>query len=108
MNETLVAFNLPSNITIDKLGAQSVSIRIIGHEKTNFTVVLTCMADRTKLLPLIIFKLKNIPRGNFPSEVIVRANQTEWMKEDEMLYWIENVWIKRARLFNPQSLLTIF
>ncbi|PKC01192.1 hypothetical protein RhiirA5_427116 [Rhizophagus irregularis] len=31
-----------------------------------FIVVLTCMADGTKLLPLIIFKLKNIPRGNFP------------------------------------------
>ncbi|CAI2162853.1 3960_t:CDS:2 [Funneliformis geosporum] len=24
-----------------------------------------------------------------------------------MLYWIENVWIKRARLSNPQSLLVL-
>lgn len=66
------------------------------------------MADGTKLLPLIIFKLKNIPRGNFPSEVIVRANPKGWMNENEMLYWIENVWVKRAAtLSNPQSLLVL-
>jgi len=33
------------------------------------------MADGTKLPPLIIFKLKNIP-----PEVIIRANQTGWMR----------------------------
>jgi len=71
MDETPVSFDLPSNTTIDELGARSVSIRTTGHEKTNFTVVLTCMADGTKLLPLIIFKLKNIPKGNFPPEVII-------------------------------------
>ena len=107
MDETPVAFNLPSNTTIDELEARSVSIRTTGHEKTNFTVVLTCMADGTKLPPLIIFKFKNIPRGNFPPEVIVRANKTGWMKEDEMLYWIENVWTRHARLSNPQSLLVL-
>ena len=63
------------------------------------------MADGTKLLPTVIFKLKNVPRGNFPSGVIVRANATGWMNETEMLYWIENVWIKRAPFSNPQSLL---
>jgi hypothetical protein len=31
----------------------------------------------------------------------VRANPTGWMNEDEMFYWIENDWIKRARLSNP-------
>ncbi|GBC01950.1 hypothetical protein RclHR1_00440016 [Rhizophagus clarus] len=68
--------SFPSNITIDELGARSVSIHTIGHEKANFTVVLTCMVDRTKLYPLIIFKLKNVPR----------ANQKRWMNENEMLY----------------------
>ncbi|GBB89003.1 hypothetical protein RclHR1_15640001 [Rhizophagus clarus] len=60
MNEIPVSFDLPSNTTIDELDARSVSIRTTGHEKANFTVVLTCMADGTKLLPLIIFKLKNV------------------------------------------------
>ena len=107
MDETPVSFDLPSNTTIDELGARSVSIHTTGHEKTNFTVVLTCMADGTKLPPIIIFKLKNIPRGNFPPEVIIRANQTGWMKENEMLNWIENVWAKRERFSNPQSLLVL-
>ena len=91
MDETLVSFDLPSNTTIDELGTRTVSIRTTGHERTNFTVVLTCMADGTKLPPLIIFKLKKIPKGNFSSGVIVRANPTGWMNENEMLYWIENV-----------------
>ena len=108
MDETPMTFDLPSNITIDETGARSISIRTTGHEKTNFTVVLTCMADGTKLPPIVIFKLKNIPRGSFPPGVIVRANPTGWMNESEMLYWIENVWVKRASsLNNPQSLLVL-
>ncbi len=107
MDETPVTFDLPSNTTIDEVGAKTISIRTTGHEKTNFTVVLACMADRTKLPPLIIFKLKKVPKGKFPSDVIVRANPTGWMNENEMLYWIENVWVKHARLSNPQSLLVL-
>src|SRR5688572_11207624 len=107
MDETPITFDLPNNISINDLGARTVSIRTTGHEKTNFTVVLTCMADGTKLPPIVIFKLKKIPKGNFPPGVIVRANPTGWMNENEMLYWIENVWVKRARLSNPQSLLVL-
>ena len=33
MDETPVTFDLPSNITIDKTGARSISIRTTGHEK---------------------------------------------------------------------------
>ena len=29
------------------------------------------------------------------------------MNENEMLYWIENIWVKRARLSNPNSLLVL-
>ncbi|GBB95339.1 hypothetical protein RclHR1_25100001 [Rhizophagus clarus] len=84
MDETLVFFDLLSNTTIDELGARS-----------------------NKLPSLIIFKLKNVPRGNFPPEVIIRVNQKGWMNENEMLYWIENIWTKRERISNPQSLLVL-
>jgi hypothetical protein len=107
MDETPMSFDLPNNTTIDERGARSISIRTTGHEKTNFTVVLTCMADGTKLPPIIIFKLKKVPKGSFPPGVIIRANQTGWMNENEMLFWIKNVWVKRARLSNPQSLLVL-
>ena len=69
-----MTFNLSSSTIIDELETLSISIRIIGHKKTNFTVVLTYMADKIKLSSLVIFKLKNILRCNFPLEVIVRAN----------------------------------
>ncbi len=108
MDETPMTFDLPSNTTVDEMGIRTVSIRTTGHKKTNFTVVLTCMADSTKLPPVVIFKLKNVPWGNFPPEIIVRANPTGWMNENEMLYWIENVWSRCAgRLSNPQSLLVL-
>ena len=71
MDETLMTFDLPSNTTIDETETRSVSIHTTGHEKTNFTVVLTCMADGTKLSPLVIFKLKKILQGSFSQEVIV-------------------------------------
>ena len=95
MDETPMTFDLPYNTTIDEVGTRSVSIHITGHERTSFTVVLTCMADGSKLPPLVIFKLKKVPKGNFPPEVIVRANPTGWMNESEMLFWIENFLVNR-------------
>ncbi|GBC16038.2 pogo transposable element with KRAB domain [Rhizophagus irregularis DAOM 181602=DAOM 197198] len=61
MDETLMAFNLP--------------------------IVLTCMADGTKLPSVIIFKFKKIPREEFPDGVIIRTNPKGWMNENEMLWW---------------------
>jgi len=74
MDETSIIFDLLSNTIIDELGICSISICTIEYEKTNFTVVLTYMADKIKLPSLVIFKLKNISRCNFLSEVIIRAN----------------------------------
>ncbi len=65
------------------------------------------MADGTKLLLLVIFKLKNILRCNFSSGVIIRANPIRWINENEMLYQIENVWVKHATFSNSQSLLIL-
>jgi hypothetical protein len=42
------------------------------------------MADGTKLPPVIIFKLVNVPWEEFPDGVIVRANSKGWMNENEM------------------------
>jgi len=42
------------------------------------------MADGTKLPPVIIFKLVNVPREEFPDEIIVHANSQGWMNENEM------------------------
>ena len=91
-----MAFNLPSNTTIEQSGTKTVSILSTGHECSNFTVVLACMADGTKLPPVIIFKLKNVPRKVFPDGVIICTNPKGWMNESEMTWWIENIWTRRA------------
>ena len=62
---------------------QTVSILSTGHERSNFTIVLACLADGTKLPPVIIFKLVNVPQEEFPNEVIIRANAKGWINENE-------------------------
>ena len=80
---------MPNSTTIEQRNTKTVSILSTGHERSNFTVVLGCLADGTKLPPVIIFKLVNVPRKKFPDGVIIRANAKGWMNEDEMSWWIE-------------------
>ena len=91
MDETPLAFDMPSNYTLEETGAQTVGIRTTGYEKSNFTVVLSCLADGTKLPPMILFKLVNVPRQVFPLGIVVRANPSGYMNGDEMIFWIENI-----------------
>ena len=64
------------------------------------------MADRTKLEPVIIFKLKNISREVFPDGIKIQVNEKGWVNEEEILWLIENVWCNRAGINNnPRSLL---
>ena len=80
-----MAFNLSNNTTIEQSSTKTISILTTEHKRSNFTVVLTCMADGTKLLPVIIFKLKNVPKEVFSDSVIIRANSKSWMNESEMI-----------------------
>jgi transposase-like protein len=108
MDETPMAFNLPSQTTIEERGKRTVSILTTGHERTHFTVTLACLADGTKLPPLIIFKLVKVPREQFPDGIYVHANPTGWMDEKEMIWWVENVWCRKANLgSNLRSLLIL-
>ena len=83
MDETPLAFDVPSNYTIKETGAHTVGIHTTGYEKSNFTVVLSCLADRTKLPPMVIFKLVNVPRQIFPSGIVIRTNPQGYMNSDE-------------------------
>ena len=72
MDETPLAFNLPSNTTVEQRGTKTISTLSTGHERANFTVILVCIADGIKLLLVIIFKLV---RGEFPDGIIIHANK---------------------------------
>ncbi|GES83272.1 pogo transposable element with KRAB domain [Rhizophagus clarus] len=85
MDETPVVFDLPYSTTLDLHGTSTVNIRTTGHEKTNFIVILACMAVGSKLPPVCIFKLKKTPRELFPQGVYIRVNEKGWCNEEEML-----------------------
>ena len=84
MDEMPVSFNLPNNITVEQCSTKTVSILSTGYEHSSFTVVLSCMANGTKLPPVIIFKLVNVPREEFSDGIIVRANPKGWMNENKI------------------------
>ncbi|GBB85641.1 hypothetical protein RclHR1_12120005 [Rhizophagus clarus] len=103
MDETPVVFDLPYSTTLDLHGTSTVNIRTTGHEKTNFIVILACMAVGSKLPPVCIFKLKKTPRELFPQGVYIRVNEKGWCNEEEMLWWIENMRTQRNKLVNTKK-----
>ena len=96
MDETPIMFDLLGNRTVNQIGAKTVMVRTMGHEKTNFTVVLSCMANGVKLKPVVIFKRKTLPKGaKFPSGVIVQAHPKGWMNNNRTKDWLLWVWNTR-------------
>ncbi|GES92590.1 pogo transposable element with KRAB domain [Rhizophagus clarus] len=81
MDETPMSFNLSNNTTVEQRGTRTILILSTRHERFNFTVVLACTADGTKLPPVIIFKLVNVLYEEFFDGVIIRANKDGWMNE---------------------------
>ena len=59
MDETPVWFDMPAARTVESRGAKTVLLKTTGNEKTRFTVVLSCLADGTKLKPMVIFPPKD-------------------------------------------------
>ena len=68
---------------IEQHGTKTVSILSTGHERSNFTVVLACLANRTKLPLVIIFKLVNVLQEKFSDGVIIQANAKGWVNENK-------------------------
>uniref|UniRef100_A0A5S6QMK0 DDE-1 domain-containing protein n=1 Tax=Trichuris muris TaxID=70415 RepID=A0A5S6QMK0_TRIMR len=61
----------------------------------------SCLADGTKLRPMVIFRSKRKPQETFPPGVLVHFHETGWMDE----LWIGNVWKQRPGHANERSLL---
>lgn len=95
MDETPVYFDMPSNKTVDVKGRKTIFTRSTGHEKTRFTVVLTCLANGEKLKPMVIFKRKTLPKIKFPDGIFVHVHENGWMDEEGVRLWLNNIWDKR-------------
>jgi hypothetical protein len=52
-DQTPLTFDIPFDQTLNVKGAKTVSLATKAHEKSHFTVMLSCMADGTKLPPFI-------------------------------------------------------
>ena len=107
MDESPFWFDLPSNQTYDMQGVKTVRMRTTGHEKLRFSVVLTALANGTKLMPMLIFRnLKNVPKGNFPKNCHIAVSKGGCMTTDLMTQWMDKVWQRRpGNIFRKPGLL---
>ena len=106
MDETPVTMDMVGNNTVDKVGKKTILLKTTGHEKCRYTVVLACMADGTKLPPMLIFKRKTLPKVKWPKGVVVHAHPKGWMDEQGCDIWLEKVWRQRpGGVRNKKSLL---
>ena len=108
MDEVPLNFDMVANRTVDIKGRKTIFVKTTGHDKTRFTVVLTCMADGTKLKPMIIFKRKLMPKIKFPSGVFVHVHDKGWMDEEGVKLWITNVWNRRPGSLRKESSLLVW
>ena len=87
-------------------GEKTILVKTTGHEKSRFTVVLACLANGVGLKPMVIFKRKTQPKGNFPAGVVVHNQPKGWMDESGVLLWTNKVWGNRpGGLWKERSLL---
>ena len=62
VDETPLWFDLPSSQSFDFRGVKSTPGKTTDKEKLRYTVVLSAMADGSKLAPMIVFKM--FPKGS--------------------------------------------
>lgn len=94
MDKTPMTFDCWSSRTVTGVGEKPVFIKTV--KKIHFTVVFSCLANGSKLPPLVIFKRKTLPKNmKFPAGVIVSAHVKGWMDESGTVEWLEKVWNKR-------------
>ena len=109
MDETPMTFDLPGNRTVNQIGVKTVMVRTTGHEKTHFTVVLSCMANVVKLKPVVIFKHKTLPKGaKFQSGVIVQAHPKGWMDNDGTKDWLRRMWNTRPGVMHAKRSMLVW
>jgi hypothetical protein len=99
LDEVPLFLDLTPDHTLENKGAKEVSIRVTAKYKVRATLVLCCLADGSKLPPMLIFKENsgNLPKklqGAYDSRrVVIRANKKGWMTQELMEDWMKEVWI---------------
>lgn len=85
---------------------KTFTVATTSHEQSRFTVILPCLADGTKLKPMITFKHKTQPKEKFPPGVVVHHYPMSWMDMDGIKLWTKKVWCFRpGSMVGTRSLL---
>ena len=63
--QTLVFFDMPSSVTVDKKGGKSVIVRSTCNEKSCITFMLGVTVNDSKFPPYVILKRKNFQRNSY-------------------------------------------
>lgn len=92
MDESPFYYDMPNNLTIDSVGAQSIDVNTTGNLKSRFTLVVTVRGDG-KLLPMMVILkgLKKVPRCHIPENVVVAVNESGTMNSKLMQFYIDHV-----------------
>ena len=64
-DQTPVFFDMPTSVTVHKRGDKSVIVKSTGNEKSRVTIMLTCLANATKLPPLCDFKTEDSAQRSY-------------------------------------------
>ena len=73
MDETPVWIEMPGKSTLELKGKKEVRMMSTGHEKERITVVLSALADGTKLAPFVLLPgIRPLPKEDIPSGIQVR------------------------------------
>ena len=103
MDETPVFLNMPLTKTIVKRGSRQVIIKTQNQEKCRISVLLTIVADGSKLPPMNIFKAKD--RANIYNKLqkdqhvingdcFVECNENAWSTKSIISRWFTLIWNK--------------
>ena len=99
LDEVPLFLDLTPDHTLEQKGAKEVTIRVTAKYKVRATLVLCCLADGTRLPPMLIFKESsgNLPQklqdAYDPTRIVIRANKKGWMTQELMLDWVKEVWV---------------
>lgn len=104
MDEALLYSDCPSNRTMNKNVEKSFYNHHRQRKKPSFTYVLACATNGKKLKLVLIFRWMMLSQGNFPLDMVIKANIKGWMRKDIMLDWLTEVWHKwKEAFFQPNG-----
>ena len=93
-DETACWFDAVGDTTVEKVGAQDVTMASTGHEKVNVTVGLAYASDGSKLVPTIVFKGKGLTKEDKDlckrKDINVCYSSNGWFNTELTVDWIDN------------------